>query len=230
MREYETEAAVAGLRSRIDERSRPAPWPILWKTIAVTAAAGIIAVAVLKLGRRTDGGGTVETPRYAAVESTLAVASSVPAPATYTIKAAFYAIRNEQRVRLSEGSRIAPGDMLSFTLSVSRPRAERSISGRSQPRADASTTSDRWKRNHSRSVGSPDYVRQSTIVTTTFTEPASVPGTGFGSTGNTTARTLKVPSASVGIRSRRAPRHPFDLAVSAERRRLWLAAFRRLVH
>jgi serine/threonine-protein kinase len=116
-------AAVAGLRVSPDQARGRGALRIPWKAIAATAAVVIAAVAVATFNRRTDVASTsaASASPSAAAERTSAPAPPAAAAASYTIEAAFHAIRNSERVRLGAGSQIAPRDKLSFTLSVSRP-------------------------------------------------------------------------------------------------------------
>ena len=115
-------AAVAGLRAVAEERPRPSPRQVPWKTLAAAAAAVIIALAVVNLGRGNNGpSAPVAPPRSAAVENASAATPPPQDSASYTIEAAFYAHHNAERVRLNEGNRINPGDGLSVALTVSRP-------------------------------------------------------------------------------------------------------------
>jgi serine/threonine-protein kinase len=113
-------AAVAGLRAVREERPRPPVRRVPWKALAAAAAAAVIIVlAVVQMGRGTDGPTAPGTlPRSDAGEN---ASSAPPPPGSYTVEAAFYAHRNAERVRLAEGSRISPGDGISFAITISRP-------------------------------------------------------------------------------------------------------------
>jgi serine/threonine-protein kinase len=117
-------AAVAGRRFAPDDNLRPPSRPIPWKTITAAAATAIVVLAAAaKLGRAPDrpSESLNATPRQAAEEVAPFAPPPTPAPAPYRIEASFYAIRNDERVRLMDGSRVGPGDRLFLTLDASRP-------------------------------------------------------------------------------------------------------------
>jgi len=100
-------AALAGLRYERDPRRR-LDWRVGAGAVAVAAA---LFVGVAQFGR--------DVP--AEPEPAASSAVKVPAPAAYNVMATFYAVRNGKDVRLTAGSRVAPGDHLYLTLDVSRP-------------------------------------------------------------------------------------------------------------
>ncbi len=100
-------AALAGVRYERDSR----PW-VDWRIAAgAVAVTGVLLVGVAQMRRDAPA-----EPERAAPS-----AAKVAAPASYDVMAAFYAVRNGQNVRLTTGSRVAPGDHLFLTLDVSRP-------------------------------------------------------------------------------------------------------------
>jgi eukaryotic-like serine/threonine-protein kinase len=99
-------AALAGVRYERDPR-RWLDWRVGAAVMAITAA---LLVGLVQVGRD-------------AVEPASDTPSSEKAivPGSYDVTAAFYAVRNGQNVRLTAGSRVAPGDRLFLTLDASRP-------------------------------------------------------------------------------------------------------------
>ncbi len=103
----------------------PDPRPTLdWRLVA----AGVAAVAVAAITAVTIPDGPASAPD--SVASSVPAAASQPSeptapvpvtPAAYEVMAAFYAVRNGRSVRLTPGSRVAPGDQLFLTLEASRP-------------------------------------------------------------------------------------------------------------
>jgi hypothetical protein len=114
-------AAAVGVSEsrRGEEPARPRfNW---WKSAAAIAAVGVLA-ALWASG--------VGSKRPAVQEAANSAPVSVPvapppgdltiASADYEVEAAFYALRDTQRVRLADGSAVRPGDRLFLDLSVSR--------------------------------------------------------------------------------------------------------------
>jgi eukaryotic-like serine/threonine-protein kinase len=100
-------AALAGVRYERD----PGAWPD-WR---IGAGAVAVAAALLVGVAQLDRDAPVDPEREAPAAATVA------APASYNVRATFYAVRNGANIRLTAGSRVAPGDHLFLTLDVSRP-------------------------------------------------------------------------------------------------------------
>jgi eukaryotic-like serine/threonine-protein kinase len=86
------------------------------------AAAGAVASVIVGLLATWIG----QTPERVAAPATTAIESVPPrgdiplTAADYEVEAAFYALRDDRRVRLANGSAVAPGDRLFLNLNVSQ--------------------------------------------------------------------------------------------------------------
>jgi hypothetical protein len=118
-------AGVAGFTYTRDSLPIPMRWRWKWP---VAMAAGV-ALAIIGITRFDDlvsrRAGSGQPPATMSSGSTLEVktgtAAVLPADTSYKIGASFYAVRNGQNVRLTQGSRVAPGDKLFATIEASEP-------------------------------------------------------------------------------------------------------------
>lgn len=86
---------------------------------------GAVAVAVLLIGLWASGIGRPPAARDPAASGPASApvetrSDPAVAPADYEVEAAFYALRDTERVRLGNGSAVAPGDRLFLNLNVSQ--------------------------------------------------------------------------------------------------------------
>jgi tRNA A-37 threonylcarbamoyl transferase component Bud32 len=97
--------------------SNPKTWPSWMIAVASAAVVGVLAFGGwLVTGRRESGAPVPATVADRPVPTDIAL----PA-ATYQVSAQFFAERDGGPVPLGQGSRIAPGDLLSLTVEASRP-------------------------------------------------------------------------------------------------------------
>jgi eukaryotic-like serine/threonine-protein kinase len=110
-------ASVGAAPSKADEQ-KPSPWWFeWWKPAAALAAAGLlVALWISGIGQTPAALPAALSGSGPAVEQ-----PGTPAPlAGYEVEAAFYTLRDTERVRLGNGSAVAPGDRLFLSLNVSQ--------------------------------------------------------------------------------------------------------------
>jgi eukaryotic-like serine/threonine-protein kinase len=95
----------------------PKTWPSWTIAVASAAAVGVLAAGGWLVTSRRESGAPVP-----AAVADRPVPTDIALPATtYQVSAQFFAERDGGRVPLSQGSRVAPGDLLSLTVDTSRP-------------------------------------------------------------------------------------------------------------
>lgn len=115
-------AASVGATSSKPEQELTRPGFEWWKPAAAIAVVGLLAgLWVSGIGRNAPAQSTPAQNAATAVQGTSVVeAPNTVVPAAYDVEAAFYALRDTQRVRLGNGSAVAPGDRLFLNLNVSQ--------------------------------------------------------------------------------------------------------------
>jgi len=118
-------AGVGGITYTRDNSPTPLRWG--WKWPVGVAAGVLLAIAGAirfddLVSNRADSGQPLPG---AILDSTsganAGTGSELPVGAPYKVAASFYAVRNGQNVRLTQGSRVAPGDKLFAAIEASQP-------------------------------------------------------------------------------------------------------------